>query len=192
MAKKAKQKLTKAEKRIKKADRERNKEKAPLQVGGYHTRPFALLHTEYLRSAPCSKSPHEIRSRFWQFVPPQEYQPDEARELLKKYLISLEDEIASILSQHSIAYWLHLYRRLSPGSIGDDTQPVTIGLTRAVLEAAIQKYAQPDLCERVGFTKDVPIESVLGGILMAPQFKPERDSICQNGNQLVLTSYYSP
>jgi hypothetical protein len=70
-------------------------------------------------------------------------------------------------------------------------QPATIGLTRAILEAAIQKHANLRFCNKIAFSASVPIESVLGGILMSPQFEMER-RILSESSQLVLTDFTSP
>ena len=154
----------------------------------YYQRPFQLLHEENARIYQDFTVPHAIRNRFWQLVPHGEYQPKEGRIFLKSYLDSVEAELAKLIRKLSLAYCLHLYRRLAPGPIGTDQQPATIGLTRAVLEAAIQKYARFQLCNKIAQSATTPIDKVLAGLLMAPEFKVERSIIAQ-GNQLVLTDF---
>lgn len=154
----------------------------------YYQRPFLLLHQENARIYQDFTVPHSIRNRFWQLVPHGEYSPEEGRAFLSSYLGAVESELAKEIRELSLAYCLHLYRRLAPGPIGQDQQPRTIGLTRAVLEAAIQKYARLQSCNRIAESAAVPIERVLGGLLMAPQFGVERDIVAQ-GNQLVLTDF---
>lgn len=156
----------------------------------YYTRPFLLIHAEYADSNLETGSPHPIRSRFWQLIPHGEYVPEEGRTFLTSYGLSVESELKRILRNHSIAYCLHLYRRLFPGPIGRDKQPATISLTRAALEAAIQKYAMSRLCGKIGYSGAVPVESILGGLLMSPDFEAERKAASEH-NQLVLTDFSS-
>ena len=154
----------------------------------YYQRPFLLLHQENARIYQDFTVPHSIRNRFWQLVPHGEYPSEEGRVFLSSYLTAVESELAKQIKELSLAYCLHLYRRLAPGPIGQDQQPRTIGLTRAVLEAAIQKYARFQLCNKIAESATVPIEKVLGGLLMAPEFEVERNIVAQ-GNQLVLTDF---
>ena len=156
----------------------------------YYQRPFLLLHQETPHIYEDFMAPHSIRQRFWQLVPHGEYPSKQGRVFLNSYLKSVEAELAKDIRELSLAYCLHLYRRLSPGPIGVDQQPRTIGLTRAVLEAAIQKYARFQLCNKIAESAAVPIEKVLGGLLMAPEFEVERDIVAR-GNQLVLTDFTS-
>ena len=116
----------------------------PLLVMDYYQRPFIILHKEIDRvyTQQDFTRPHSIRSRFWQLIPYGEYLPEKGRLYLKSYLNSVENELARQIGNLSLAYCLHLYRRLSPGPIGQQQQPETIVITRAVLEAAIQEYAR--------------------------------------------------
>jgi hypothetical protein len=132
--------------------------------------------------------PHSIRNRFWQLVPHGVYSSEEGRVFLHSYLTAVEAELAKQIQEFSLAYSLHLYRRLAPGPIGRDPQPATIGLTRAILEAAIQKYARFQLCNKIAESTAIPIDKVLGGLLMAPEFEVERNIVAQ-ANQLVLTDF---
>lgn len=156
----------------------------------YYQRPFLLFHQENTRIYQGFTMPHSIRNRFWQLVPPGEYSSEEGRVFLSSYLTSVESELAKQIEELSVAYCVHLYRRLAPGPIGRDQQPRTIGLTRAVLEAAIQKYAGFQLCNKIGESSAVPIRKVLGGLLMAPEFEIERNIVARL-NQLVLTDFTS-
>ncbi len=164
---------------------------ARLLTIDYYQRAFALIHQEFAKDHPDFKAPHPMRSRFWRLVGPGVYSPREGRALLETYLISVKTELAAIIGQHSLAYFLHLYRRLAPGPVGYDDQPATIGLTRAILESAIQKHASLCFCNKLADSASVPIQSVLGGILMSPQFELER-RIVSESRQLVLTDFTSP
>ena len=156
----------------------------------YYQRPLHLLHQEAGRNYRGLAIPHPIRNRFWQFVPHGQYPSEEGRVFLKSYTRSVEAELASLIGKLSLAYCLHLYRRLAPGPVGIDRQPRTIGLTRAVLEAAIQKYARFQLCNKIAESSTIPLDKVLGGLLMAPEFEFERKIVAQ-ANQLVLTDFSS-
>lgn len=156
----------------------------------YYQRPFHLLHREAAHIYRDLTIPHPIRNRFWQLVPRGKYASEEGRVLLKSYARSVEAELADSIGKLSLAYCLHLYRRLAPGPVGVDRQRRTIGLTRAVLEAAIQKYACFQLCSRIAESSTTPIDRVLCGLLMAPEFEPERE-IVAGMNQLVLTDFSS-
>ena len=135
----------------------KKKTKDILFMLDYYQRPFWLMHQENKQSHEDFFSPHPIRNRFWQLIPYGVYDSDKARELLNSYLLSIESELSKHIEQCSLAYCLHLYRRLSPGPIGIDKQPFTIGLTRAVLEAAFQKYASLVLCEKIAESASIPI-----------------------------------
>lgn len=167
----------------------RKKKRPVIPVFEYYNRPFLLLHDHLQRTHQLNDAPHPIRKRFWQFATFREYDHWEARSLLKSYLNQVKSELKSILSRWSIAYWLHSYRRLSPGAIGWDRSPLTIGLTRAAMEAAIQKYGSAAKCSRVGVSSDVPLKKILNGILLSPDFEFERENLKQAKAQLVLTDF---
>ncbi len=154
----------------------------------YYQRPFALFHDELSRQGYRHQDPHPIRRRFWGLLSYRDYATIEARPLLFSYLRVVESEMRSLIEGASIGYWLHVYRRLFPGPTGADTHPMVIGHTRAVLEAAIQKYALATPCDRIGFSGDVTIEQVLGGLLLSSQFEDER-RIVEGARQLVLTRF---
>jgi len=156
----------------------------------YYQRPFILLHEEDARRRSDAFLPHHIRQRFWQLIPPGESTSQQARDFLRSYLTTVESNLAKLLGELSIAYCLHLYRRLFPGPVGRDKKPYTIGVTRAILESAIQKYARQELCDKIGESAKVPIDTVLGGLLMSPEFENEKNAVLQN-NQLVLTNFTS-
>lgn len=155
----------------------------------YYSRPFMLLGQSLSQYGYDIQKPHEIRKRFWSLLPPRIYEPLEIKPLLKQYNKSIERDLASIISKHSLAYWLHLYRRIGPYPAGLDDQPMTIGLVRAALEAAFQKYAQFTPCNSVGNSKDIPIEKILSGLLISDEFKLEQEIIQESPNQMVLTNF---
>ncbi len=103
----------------------------------YYQRAFILLHNELSKSGYNSKLPHPIRKRYWSLLPYRQYESLEARQLVQSYISLVENELKDIISRNSIAYWLHLYRRLYPGPIGENEDVATIFSVRATLEAAI-------------------------------------------------------
>jgi hypothetical protein len=163
----------------------------PARVAEYYNRAFGLFHLDYDRRLKPAGSIHPIRGRFWQHVPQGVYGRPRSIELLQTYLKVLEREIVSAFGAHSVAYWLHTYRRLSPGPIGEDRRPQSIGLTRAAFEAAFQKYGLIHLCKGIGDSGQVGIAKVLNGLLLAKEFEPEREGVENSPPQLVLTDFTS-
>jgi hypothetical protein len=154
----------------------------------YYRRAFALFHKEEsLRNYPV-KSPHDIRSRFWKHAIARRYRDEKAITLLKTYLKVVEREMADIISQNSIAYWLHLSRRIFPTLATEDNRPMTVGLVRATLDAAFQKYGKLNLCDRVGISKEIPTSKILAGLLLDGEFEIERKMV-EETSQLVLTNF---
>ncbi len=160
----------------------------PMLVWDYYIRPFVLFHVQLEKEGYQIETPHPIRSRFWGLLPPREYSAMEGRPLLFSYLRSLEENVAAIVEKQSLGYWLHLYRRLAPLPIGRDKKPTTVALVRVALEAAIQKYAKSEPCDRIGIGGDIPLSKVLRGLLVAPDFGLERE-IIEKASQLVLTDF---
>lgn len=154
----------------------------------YHQIPFALFHKELRAQGYDSSAHHDVARSFWSVVPPGVYDPFEAKPILEKYLHVLEREISAPLTRHSIAYWLHSYRRLFPGGTGDNPAPHTIAIVRGTVEAAIQKYGTLELCSGVGFTHEIDTGSVFSGLLMHPKLETLRNNL-QLHNQLVLTKF---
>jgi hypothetical protein len=90
-----------------------NKENSPAAhlALDYYQPAFALLHGHLLDSGFPFRETHPIRQRFWKLVPDGRHEPEWGREIICKYLVSVESELKKILSKHSVAYWLHSYRR---------------------------------------------------------------------------------
>ena len=176
-------------KRIKK---KRKKKQESLMILEYYTFPFLKLHKQlYQNKERFYPSPK--RKSFWNVILPGIYYSQNAFELLQLYHNELEKELALRLAPHSIAYWLHAYRRLSPGSIGCQTNSYDIYWTRAILEAAIQKYGQFERCSGVGISNEVKPIEILNGLIRDEEIpKNLRDSIIQHlkeNPQLVLLKF---
>lgn len=120
----------------------------------YYQMPFNLLHRQLFKSGVLER-PHPARASYWTVVPPGRYSPDRGRELLLQYRSMVERQLANELTQHSVAYWLHSYRRLSPGPAGENDDPATISIVRAVMDAAIQKYGTSQLCDGIAWSNQV-------------------------------------
>lgn len=155
----------------------------------YYNRVFLEFHSQYQREYGSLKYPHNVRQRFWQFVPDGYYGMDKASELILSYYASVNSSLKSGIITNSIAYWLHLYRRLSPGPIGIDKSPATIGFTRSILEAAFQKYGQILPCNKIGLSNIVGVSKIFGGLLMDTDYEMERKNIESLPSQLVLTDF---
>src|SRR6266571_4993479 len=98
-------------KRTKKAGA--NESQPPL-ILEYYQPIFYLLNEAIRRSSYSIAAPHPIRHSYWKVVPRGEYSSDRARGVINPYRNLLEAELAKILAKHSLAYWLHIHRRLSP------------------------------------------------------------------------------
>jgi hypothetical protein len=154
----------------------------------YYQPAFVLFEQDLEKMGYDAFKPHEIARSFWNVVPPGEYDPLSAKPLLEKYLEVLEARLAEALGQHSIAYWLHAYRRVFPGHAGGNKDPHTVKIVRGTLEAAIRKYAKPEPCDGVGFSDRVGLSKILNGILLHPKFKPLARGL-DSRRQLVLTKF---
>jgi hypothetical protein len=154
----------------------------------YYQHAFALLHKDLEETGYNGTIPHPKRETFWSLVPYGHHGSTEARTLLLQYARAVEERIKEIVEGASLAYWLHLYRRIAPGPTVQRDSSVTVGITRAALEAGFQKYAQLNPCERVGLSTSVQIDKVLGGILQGPEFELERKHISEQP-QLVMMEF---
>ena len=56
---------------------------------------------------------------------------------LTNLLLRLEEQLQSLIEQHHLYYWLHLFRRLPPSDAFGLQHPLTVGLYREVMETAI-------------------------------------------------------
>ena len=75
-----------------------------------------------------------------------------------------------------------------PTAIGRDKSPATILLTRAALEAAIQKWGSAELCNRIADSDTIPPSAILKGRMLRLGGEPMKDFLRAN-RQLVLTDF---
>lgn len=78
----------------------------------------------------------------------------------------IDNEMRKLACRRSVAYWLHIYRRigvfLSPEH-EDKTDPVTVGLVRQIAELAIQKHALRTGRNEFGLSNRLSPDLILGG-----------------------------
>ena len=153
----------------------------------YYQRPFHLISQQI--DSEIFKHPHQKRKSFWSLVPEKEYKYSKAKELIEAYYRSLLNEINFIVSSKSRMYWLHLSRRILPYSSGKDKSPATIGITRRIIDGAIEKYAKDTFCNHIGLTGNIDISEVFDGLLLSKDFEYERNSLQNSPNQVVFTKF---
>jgi hypothetical protein len=157
-------------------------------IGVHLNHPAFYVFGATLRKQGYDRGFSPKRRSFWQLIPPGTYDPGTARDRLEAYLHSLENALREVIQLQSLAYWLHLSRRFSPLAMGDDKSSTTVQITRAVLDAAIQKYAQVDLCNRVAISNQVDPTEILQGFLVAMGHRSILDALA-SCPQLVLTDF---
>lgn len=112
--------------------------------------------------------PKRYRAAFWEQYNEQLLSAESAWEALSLYAAELERAMAAIISQHSVYYWLHLYRRIGVKLHSGHEQKIdatTVGLVRLVVEAAFLRFGQlPSELEDIRFAPTLSPEEVMGGI----------------------------
>ena len=154
----------------------------------YYQHPFSLIGEGLLRQGYNGEVPHEVRGSFWSVVPPGKYDPLAGRQIVKTYLQRVERELQAVISKQSIAYWLHLYRRTGIGVTGRNQSPATIYNVRATFEAAVQKYACPNPCNRIGVSNEIPSADIFRGLLLSGDLRNSLAAVLAFP-QLVLTAF---
>jgi len=120
-------------------------------------------------------------------------------QILDSILTSIEFEFERTLSEHSVFYWLHIYRRIAPHlarELGNNTDEQTVVAVRNYLEQAIYKYGRLSENHDYSLSSDVEFEDILGGLLESrikkTLNKKQADyykSLIQESKQWVLTSF---
>jgi hypothetical protein len=139
----------------------------------YYQRPFYLISQPIV--AEVLKQPHAKRKSFWSLVPEKEYNYIQSKQLIETYYSSILKEIKKIVSSKSRMYWLHLSRRILPSTSGKNKSPITIGLTRKIIDGAIEKYAMDEFCDCIGITGEIDISEIFDGLLLSDDFEYERE-----------------
>ncbi|SEG50102.1 hypothetical protein [Flavobacterium urumqiense] len=153
----------------------------------YYQRPFITISQPIIRE--IIKQPHLKRKSYWSLVPEREYNYLQAKRLVLEYYDVVLKEIEEIISSKSRIYWLHLSRRILPSTSGKDKSPITIGATRKIIDAAIEKYGKDEFCKCVGITGDINISEVFDGLLLSEYFEYERELLEKLPRQVVLTKF---
>jgi hypothetical protein len=156
----------------------------------YHDQTFEKLHRQLWEEKNLPHNPPIIRVLYWSGISKGEYIGDKALRLLDSYLEILENKFSHIMRKQSIAYWLHLSRRIRPDSISYDKRSNTILAARAVFDAALQKYGKTLLCNKIAQSADIPEATILRGELMTDNGinKMILEEI-RKQSQLVLTDF---
>jgi hypothetical protein len=178
-------------KRLKRNEQMRRVGEFDQVVLDYYQFTFLKLHDELDRFGE-KFVPAPTRATFWKTKERGEYSPEAALSVLQQYLDVLEQELANQLSNHSLAYWLHIYRRLAPRSFNLEHGPEVAHEVRAILEAGVQKYSMLHRCSGVGMTNEVEPKEILNGMLFdtsIPKFYRERLSQNLDRRQLVLLKF---
>jgi hypothetical protein len=157
-------------------------------VRDYHDLAFKYFATQVQAAGRYSEAPSPLRSEFWLKQVVGTYPPDDGRKLVEEYLRIAETELQNAVAGNSIAYWLHLLRRLAPMAVGVDRAPATISLTRTAMEAAVQKCSAAKLCHRIGISTEVPSSAILNGALLKIGDTDVAQRLLANP-QLVLTDF---
>ncbi len=91
---------------------------------------------------------------------------NDAWDHVRGVLDAIDGEMRTIASRRSVAYWLHIYRRigvfLSPEH-ESKTDHTTVGLVRQIVELAIQKHGLSSASGEFGFSDMLSPEIILGG-----------------------------
>jgi hypothetical protein len=145
----------------------------------YYKLAFSHLHKKLdTMTKPCDY--HPIRNSFWNTIPSGNYTPDEGIKFMHDYLDCLETEISKIISKNSIAYWIHLLKRIACtlSLCGDDRdRSSTLQIVRSTFEASIQKYGTFEPCNRIGFSGELEIDDILSGFFKKENIEEVIDSI---------------
>ena len=166
--------------------RDRHREQGTLYREYYHEA-FDSIRAEIVERGLLTSGISAKRRSYWQFIPPGRYAPAKGREYVDGYLRSVSEALRIKVSSNCLAYWLHLYRRVFPGAIGLDKDPMTILWTRKTLEAAVHKWAPLELCNRIAISDQVDGSRILRGFLT--NHEPETLVAVQAAPQLVLTDF---
>ncbi|MET3596547.1 hypothetical protein ABID26_005966 [Mesorhizobium shonense] len=100
------------------------------------------------------------------FTPGKVVESEEAWPIVREILELIDQEMRAIIQRRSVAYWLHLYRRigvyLSPKH-ESKTDEITLGLVRQIAELAIQKHGLLSAPREFGRSDELGANLILGG-----------------------------
>jgi hypothetical protein len=87
---------------------------------------------------------------------------------VRTVLAAIELEMKVVLEKRSVAFWLHLYRRLGVSLTPTHeslTGPRTVALVRGIAELAIMKFGSLALNNDLALTSQIHVDRILGGLL---------------------------
>jgi hypothetical protein len=100
------------------------------------------------------------------FPPNQVIESEVAWNVAREILDDIDKEMRNLVSRRSVAYWLHIYRRigvfLSPDH-EDKTDHITVGLVRQIAELAVQKHGLRAAPNEFGLSHKLRPNLILGG-----------------------------
>jgi hypothetical protein len=161
---------------------------SPLIFREYYQSAFIKMIQTARKSGAYASGPSAKRWEFWRQIAAKIYSPPDGAQLVKQFLQEVDEHIRTDISKNSIAYWLHLTRRIAPMPIGEDSRPATILHTRDALDAAIQKWGTFALCERIASSAEVVATAILRGYLVDLNDEQMIEALIAEP-QLVLTDF---
>jgi hypothetical protein len=171
----------------------------------YYQLTFLWLHTSQkpaIRRA-LLEEPLTLRREFFaDFVPGTEFSGASGHDTLRLYLERIDQEIAKTVRNHSVLYWLHLYRRIGPmlsPEHSSNTDAMTTRLVRDIVECAICKYGQLADIGDIRRSSLVAADQILGGYFIrrlkkAIRKRSIREQIVQGlrqSDQFVLCDFHA-
>lgn len=167
-------------------ERLRNKRIPKFFHYNYHSNAFLHFHNKGRQSLASSNN---YRKDFWSKVGNGIFEAEAALDHLKTYKLFLENTFQEIIQPYSVAYWLHVSRRILPNTMGDDKRPETIIICRNIINAAIQKYGQLVSCNTLRMSNEIEIKDTFKGLFLTPEFSQDRKLFTEAPPQLVLTEF---
>ncbi|WP_439699125.1 hypothetical protein ACFGVS_14390 [Mucilaginibacter sp. AW1-7] len=155
-------------------------------IYNYHTRAFNYFHKKI---GHLLKPSNTYRKLFWSSVTNGRYDSNQGQELIKKYKNFLEDNFQKFIKPYSVEFWIHVSRRIAPGTMGIDDRPETIMICRNIITAAIQKYGILDHCGNLRRSDELTIGDVFNGLFLLPEFASDLKFLAEAPPQLVLTNF---
>lgn len=162
----------------------------PKQTVDYYTPAFAWLHMQLFKKYENGiDTAIQARRNFWHLVPDGLYEPDQAHDLIQRYAESIERQLAEVIAQRPISFWIYVYRRTAPESAGPKDSPVTTMQVRQRLEAAFQKYARRGEDRSLAWSDQVRPEQILANIPDRFRLPELLRAMLKGPRDLVLTDF---
>ena len=123
---------------------------------------FSWIHQKFGRliHKALIEDPRQLRSEYFDLLVGRVLAGNDGHQLYRRYLTVLEDRMEPILRQHSVYFWLHLYRRIGVSLSPDHdkkTDLSTVLLVREIVEVAITKFGRLDRTGDISVTSNLDI-----------------------------------